>query len=152
MTLPQIRQGIAMILHEAFQCGTMSHMLKECQMRLQRHALARLYHWKQHNRLPPLNLHKQQFDFLGKTVELLCYTIYARKPGATGWAIFLALRGVLVVGTAHALCPHSLTRQLRHTPFDRPKRTEHHPPRLATKQADQEAHTLRGQQTISPLS
>jgi hypothetical protein len=61
MTVPQIRQGIAMILHEAFQCGTMSHMLKECQMRLQRHELARLYHWKQHNRLPPLNLHKRQF-------------------------------------------------------------------------------------------
>jgi hypothetical protein len=61
MTLPQIRQSIAMILHEAFQCGTMSHMLKECQMRLQRNELARLYHWKQHNRLPPLNLHKRQF-------------------------------------------------------------------------------------------
>src|SRR5712691_8679581 len=57
MTLPQMRQGIAMILHEAFQCGTMSPRLKECQMRLQRHELARLYHWKQHNRLPPLNLH-----------------------------------------------------------------------------------------------
>jgi hypothetical protein len=29
MTFPQIRQGIAMILHEAFQCGTTPHMLKE---------------------------------------------------------------------------------------------------------------------------
>ena len=61
MTLPQIRQDIAMTLREAFLCGTMSHMLKECQMRLQRNELARLYHWKQHNRLPPLNLHKRQF-------------------------------------------------------------------------------------------
>ena len=61
MTCPQIRQGIAMILHETFQCGTMPHMLKECQRRLQRNALARLYHWKQRNRLPPLNLDKRQF-------------------------------------------------------------------------------------------
>src|SRR5437870_13315725 len=51
ITLPQIRQGIAMILHEAFPCGTKLHMLKECQKRLQRNELARFYHWKQHNRL-----------------------------------------------------------------------------------------------------
>jgi hypothetical protein len=43
ITLPQIRQGIAMILHEAFQCGTMSHRLTECQKRLQRNELARFY-------------------------------------------------------------------------------------------------------------
>ena len=61
MTFPQIRQGIAMILHEAFQCGTMSHRRQECQRRLQRNELARLYHWKQRNRLPPLNLYKRQF-------------------------------------------------------------------------------------------
>jgi hypothetical protein len=28
---------------------------------LQRNALARFYHWKQRNQLPPLNLHKRQF-------------------------------------------------------------------------------------------
>jgi hypothetical protein len=61
ITLPQIRQGIAVILREAFQCGTMSHMLQERQKRLQRNELARFYHWKQHNRLAPLNLHKRQF-------------------------------------------------------------------------------------------
>ena len=61
ITLPQIRQGIAMILHEAFQCGTKLHMLKECQKRLQRNELARFYHWQQRNRLPPLNLDKRQF-------------------------------------------------------------------------------------------
>ena len=60
MTLPQIRQGIAMILHEAFQCGTMSHRLKERQQRLQRNELARFYHWKQRNRLAPLNVDKRQ--------------------------------------------------------------------------------------------
>src|SRR5712691_447312 len=47
---PQIRQGIAMILCEAFQCSTRSHMLKECQQRLQRNELARFYHWQQRNR------------------------------------------------------------------------------------------------------
>jgi hypothetical protein len=61
MTLPQIRQGIAMILREEFQCGTLSHRLKECQQRLQRNELARFYHWKQRNRLAPLNLYKRQF-------------------------------------------------------------------------------------------
>ncbi len=61
MTLPQLRQGIAMILYAAFQCGTMSHRLKECQKRLQRNELARFYHWKQRKRLAPLNLHKRQF-------------------------------------------------------------------------------------------
>ena len=61
ITFPQIRQGIAMILHEAFQCGTKLHMLKECQKRLQRNELARFYHWKQRNRLPPLNFDKRQF-------------------------------------------------------------------------------------------
>ncbi len=50
-----------MILHEAFQCGTMSQRLKECQQRLQRNELARCYHWKKHNLLAPLNLYKRQF-------------------------------------------------------------------------------------------
>jgi hypothetical protein len=61
MTFPQMRQGIAMILHEAFPCGTTPHMLKERQKRLQRHELARFYHWKQRNRLPPLNVDKRLF-------------------------------------------------------------------------------------------
>ena len=61
MTLPQIRQGIAMILHETFQCGTTPHMLKACQKRLQRNELARFYHWKQRKRLVPLNLCKRLF-------------------------------------------------------------------------------------------
>jgi hypothetical protein len=61
MTFPQIRQGIAMILRETFQCNTTAHMLKECQQRLQRNELARFYHWRQRNRLAPLNLYKRQF-------------------------------------------------------------------------------------------
>jgi hypothetical protein len=61
MTLPQIRQGIAVILREAFQCGTMSHMLEERQKRLRRNELARFYPWKRLNQLAPLNLHKRLF-------------------------------------------------------------------------------------------
>ena len=56
---PPIRQGIAMIVHEAVQCGTMSHRLKECQKRLQRNELARFYHWKQRTLVAPLNLYKR---------------------------------------------------------------------------------------------
>jgi hypothetical protein len=36
-------------------------MLHERERRLQRNELARFYYWKQHNRLPPLNLDKRQF-------------------------------------------------------------------------------------------
>src|SRR4029450_10494431 len=49
ITLPQMGQGIALILSEAFQCGELSQRLKEGQKRLQRNELARFYHWKQHN-------------------------------------------------------------------------------------------------------
>jgi len=61
MTLPQIRQGIAVILREVYQCDTRAHWLDTCQKRLQRHELARFYHWKQRNQWLPLNLHKRQF-------------------------------------------------------------------------------------------
>ena len=65
-----MRQGIAVILREAFQCSTMSQMLAERQKRLRRHELARFYHWKQRKRLAPLNIHKRQFEVSGETVEL----------------------------------------------------------------------------------
>jgi SRSO17 transposase len=61
MTLPQIREGIALILHIAWQCGTIPRMLHERARRLQRNELARLYHWKQRNCLAPLNINKRQF-------------------------------------------------------------------------------------------
>src|SRR5713101_4830769 len=61
MTLPQIRQGIAVILREALQCGTLAHMLEERQKRLRRNELARFYPWKRLNQLAPLNLHKRLF-------------------------------------------------------------------------------------------
>jgi len=61
MTLPQRRQGIAVIVREAFQCGTMSPMLEERQKRLRRNELARFYDWKRHNLLAPLNLYIRRF-------------------------------------------------------------------------------------------
>ena len=61
LTFPQIRQGIATIVREAFQCGTSAPMLAQRQKRLQRNELARFYPWKQRNRLAPLNLHKRKF-------------------------------------------------------------------------------------------
>ena len=47
LTLAQMRQGMAVILREAFQCGTRSPMVAERQKRWRRHELARFYHWKQ---------------------------------------------------------------------------------------------------------
>ena len=61
MTLPQIREGIALILHQVWQCGTLLRLLHEREKRLQRNELARLYHWKQRNRLAPLNIDKREF-------------------------------------------------------------------------------------------
>ena len=56
-----MRQGIAVIVREALQGRTRSQRLKERQKRVQRHELARFYHWKQRHRLAQLNLHKRQF-------------------------------------------------------------------------------------------
>jgi hypothetical protein len=56
-----MRQGIAVIVHEALQCGTMGHILKERQKRLQRKELARFYPHKRQNLLAPLHLYKRQF-------------------------------------------------------------------------------------------
>ena len=61
MTLPQIRAGIALILHHAYQCGALSRLLHERGKRLQRNELARLYHWKQRNLLVPLHIDKREF-------------------------------------------------------------------------------------------
>ncbi len=60
ITLPQIREGIAQILHRACACDTPSRIRHERQTRLRRNELARLYHWKRHNQLAPLNISKRQ--------------------------------------------------------------------------------------------
>jgi hypothetical protein len=60
ITVPQIREGISSILHRAYGCGTHSRILHEREQWLIRNELARLYHWKQRNRLAPLNINKRQ--------------------------------------------------------------------------------------------
>ena len=60
ITVPQIREGISAILHRLCRETTPSHVTRERELRLQRNELARLYHWKQRNRLAPLNIDKRQ--------------------------------------------------------------------------------------------
>ena len=44
----------------AYGCGTHSRIVHEREQWLTRNELARLYHWKQRNRLAPLNINKRQ--------------------------------------------------------------------------------------------
>jgi hypothetical protein len=60
ITLPQMRQGIAVLVREALQCGTRSQMVAERQQRLRCNELARFSHWEQRNQLASLNIHKRQ--------------------------------------------------------------------------------------------
>ena len=46
ITLPQIRWGIARILSRAHHCDIPLRIAHDCQRRLRRNELARLYHWK----------------------------------------------------------------------------------------------------------
>lgn len=56
LTLPQVREGLAMILHEASGCAALERILHERTRRLQRNEMARFYHWKKHNLLAPLKI------------------------------------------------------------------------------------------------
>lgn len=60
ITVPQIREGISAILHRLCGGATLSPIRRERELRLRRNELARLYHWKQRNRLAPLNINKKQ--------------------------------------------------------------------------------------------
>jgi len=60
ITLPQIREGIAQILHRACQCDLQSRIEHERQARMKRNELARLFHWKQRKCVAPLNMQKRQ--------------------------------------------------------------------------------------------
>ena len=56
LTLPQVREGLAMILHEASGCAGLERIARERTRRLQRNEMARFYHWKKHNLLAPLKI------------------------------------------------------------------------------------------------
>jgi len=54
MTVPQIQEGLAMILHKAWDCANPDRIIQERQQRLKRNELARFYHWLKRNLLAPL--------------------------------------------------------------------------------------------------
>ena len=58
ITLPQVKDGIAMLLRAAWQCDTPEHIARNKTRRLIRNEQARLYHWRARNRLPPLRVNQ----------------------------------------------------------------------------------------------
>ncbi len=57
ITVPQVRQALASLLHRASRCDTHERIAKEQTRRLERNELARFYHHKRLKRLP-----KRQFN------------------------------------------------------------------------------------------
>lgn len=60
ITLPQIRDGIAMLLRAAYQCDTPAKIARNKTRQLMRNEEARFYHYKARNRLPPLRIHQRR--------------------------------------------------------------------------------------------
>jgi len=60
ITIPQIREGLALLLHAASGCDGPTRIARERTRRLERNQLAKLYHWKRRSSLPPLNINKRQ--------------------------------------------------------------------------------------------
>lgn len=56
ITVPQIREGIAMSLHKICDCADPARIARDRTRRLERNELARFYHWKKHNLLAPLRI------------------------------------------------------------------------------------------------
>ena len=59
LTVPQVRSGLAVLLHAACQCHEPERMARERTRRLRRNSQARFYHWKKRNRLAPLRIQRQ---------------------------------------------------------------------------------------------
>ena len=53
LTVPQVRQAFSLVLHRALDCDTPQRIARECERILVRNELARLYHHKARNHLPP---------------------------------------------------------------------------------------------------
>lgn len=60
ITVPQIRDGIAMLLRAAYQCDTPTKISQDKTRRLLRNEEARFYHYKARNRLPPLRVNQRR--------------------------------------------------------------------------------------------
>ena len=56
ITVPQIREGIAMSLFNICDCTDPERIARDRTRRLARNELARFYHWKKHNLLAPLRI------------------------------------------------------------------------------------------------
>jgi hypothetical protein len=54
LTVPQARAGLALIFRKACRCDTEARSCRERTRWLERNELARLYHYKTRNQLPPL--------------------------------------------------------------------------------------------------
>lgn len=61
ITVPQVRERLAQLLRTACDCDGPIRIARECTRRLERNQLARFYHWKRRNSLPPLNINKRRF-------------------------------------------------------------------------------------------
>ena len=60
ITVPQIRDGIAMLLRTASPCDTPTLIANNKTRRLRRNELARFYHYKARNHLPPLRINQRR--------------------------------------------------------------------------------------------
>jgi hypothetical protein len=60
MTVPQVREAIAMMLHRALGCDRPERLRRNMTRRLQRNELARFYHWKSRKRLAPLRVQQRE--------------------------------------------------------------------------------------------
>lgn len=60
ITFPQVRLGIASILRRECGCDSPRVVKWRTEKRLIRNQLARLYHWRKHNKLPPKNLERKR--------------------------------------------------------------------------------------------
>lgn len=60
ITLPQIQEGLAMVLYVNLSYQTIEQISRDKSRRLRRNEEARFYHHKSHNRLPTLRIHYQE--------------------------------------------------------------------------------------------
>ena len=56
LTVPQVRMGLAQILHRASGCDAPHRVAKERTRRLERNESARFYHYKSRKQLAPLKI------------------------------------------------------------------------------------------------
>jgi hypothetical protein len=58
LTLPQVRYGLSVLLMEAFCTFSIASICRQVQRQLMRNELARLYHYRTRNCLPPRKLRR----------------------------------------------------------------------------------------------